>query len=209
MALLAKLHGRFYDSAEVKASDLPTFETMFANIDAWLGWEKYCSNGFVAAEAVIPARLFRRQADIWPATMKSLAVHGRFPRTFTHNDVHLRNWYIAANGEMVLCDWQCFGRGHWARDVAYAMSTSLTVQNRRTWEKELLQFYLDKFHAAGGPVIDFEDALKYYRQHLFTALTFWTSTLALAITQPSEASLAFIERITTAIDDLDALSSFD
>lgn len=195
MALLAQLHGRFYDSTAVNASDLPTFETIFDNIDSWLGWENYCSNGFLAAEAVIPVGLFRQYAKIWPITLQSVAMHGSLPRTFTHNDVHLRNWYISPTGQMVLCDWQCFGRGHWARDVAYALTTSLTVDNRRRWENELLRFYLDKFQAAGGPVISFDDAWKLYRKHLFSALTFWTSTLAFAITHPSAASLEFIQRI--------------
>jgi len=218
MALLARMHGRFYDSASVRESGLVKFEDNFAFGDKWFGLEKCCNNGFLAAEAVIPVRLFRRSAEIWPATLKSAAMHGILPRTFTHNDVHLRNWYIAANGQMGLSDWQTFAIGHWGRDVAYTISTALTIENRRAWEQDLLRFYLEKLQAAGGPAISFNDGWKYYRQHLFAALKSWTVTMSPSSGkleekppefQPQDATLSFIGRMATAIDDLDALSSFD
>ena len=218
MALLAKVHGRFYDSAELKAADLPSFKGSFDFSDGWFGLKDCSNRGFQVAEAVIPARLFRRYAEIWPATLKSAAVHDALPTTFTHTDTHLRNWYIALNGEMGLCDWQAPSKGHWGRDVAYAMSSGLAIENRRAWERELLQFYLDRLHAAGGPVIPFAEAWKQYRQHLFTSLAWWTLTIAPSSGtsdepppdfQPRDACLAFIGRMATAIDDLDALSSFD
>ena len=208
LSYLARLHGRFHGSAEVERANLPTFEEVFANIDAWLGWEKYCTAGFMEAESVIPPATFKRQPEIWPATLKSVAVHGRFPRTFTHNDVHLKNWYIAGAGNLVLTDWQCFGKGHWARDFAYTLTTSLTIERRRAWEKELLQFYLDKLHASGGPKVAFADAWRYYREHLLSTFSFWTSTLGVANTHPKEETMVFIERISTAIDDLDAINCF-
>jgi hypothetical protein len=209
LTYLASLHGHFHGSLEVERAALPTFEDVFANIDAWLGWEKYCTAGFMEAESVIPPAMFKRQTEVWPATLKSVAVHGRFPRTFTHNDVHLKNWYIAASGNLVLTDWQCFGKGHWARDFAYTLTTSLTIERRRAWEKELLQFYLDKLHASGGPKVVFADAWRYYREHLLSTFSFWTSTLGVANTHPKEETMVFIERISAAIDDLGALDSFE
>lgn len=209
MTLLAKMHGRFYASPELNNPDLPTFEDIFHNVDACFDLENFCNKGFLDGESAIPPKLFRRHAEIWPATRKSVALHGTLPRTFTHNDVHLRNWYIAPDGQMVLGDWQCFAKAHWGRDLAYTLSTSLSVENRRMWEKELIRFYLDRLRTEGGPVVAFDEAWKYYRQHLFSSLTWWTSTLALVMTQPRDATLEFIGRITTAMDDLDALSSFD
>ncbi|MFC1823787.1 phosphotransferase [Thermodesulfobacteriota bacterium] len=217
MALLARLHGRFYESTSLKESGLISFEKNIFS-DDWFGMEVCCNNGFLAAEEVIPARLFRRNAEIWPATLKSAELHGTLPRTFTHTDTHLRNWYIAPNGQMGLCDWQVSSRGHWGRDVAYTISTALTVENRRAWEKELLLFYLDRLQEAGGPAIAFADAWNYYRQHLFTSLAWWTLLIVPSSGtsdepppdfQPRDAMFAFIGRMATAIDDLDALSSFD
>ena len=208
LALLAKLHARFHESPELKRCTLPGFEQVFDNFDKFLGMEKYCNGGFLEAEETIPAQLYRRHAEIWPATLQSVEMHTKLPRTLAHNDPHLRNWYIAADGQMVLCDWQNFGGAHWARDVVYTISSSLSADNRRAWEMELLKFYLDRFAEGGGPKVAFADAHKYYRQHLFSTLAWWTSTLIVATTQPRDAILAIIGRIATTIDDLDGLHSF-
>jgi hypothetical protein len=205
--LLARLHGRFFDSPELKASRLPSFAGYFENFEGYVNMQHYCNEGFRQAEYSIPPRLFRRSSDIWPATLMSVGLHRRLPLTFAHNDVHIRNWYLTAGGEMALCDWQNFGGAHWGRDVAYTISTSLSPENRRDWERDLLRFYLDRLAASGGPVVDIDEAFVQYRQHLFSALAWWTSTLVFK-TQPRDAALVLVGRIATAIDDLDALEAW-
>lgn len=220
LALLAKMHGKFYGRMDDDplTAGLRTWEDKFNFSNAWFNLERCCTNGFLAAEEVVPARLFARNAEIWPATLKSNALHATQPRTLTHNDPHLRNWYIAANGEMGLADWQCICRADWGRDVAYTISTALTVDARRLWEKELLRFYLDRLRAEGCPALDFDEVFTNYRRHLFSALAYWTVTLTPSTGkssepapafQPVDATLEFIKRMTTAIDDLDSLESFD
>lgn len=220
MALLARLHGKFYQTLDKNplTAKLRTFEQTFNFSNTWFNLESCCNNGFRAAEKVVPPRLFKRHAEIWPATLKSVDLHRTQPRTLTHTDTHLRNWYIVPNGQMGLADWQGIAGGDWGRDVAYAISTALTVENRRAWEKELLRFYLECLHAEGCPVLDFNQAWNNYRRHLFTSLAWWTVTLTPSSGdsdepppdfQPRDATLAFIGRMATAIDDLDALNSFD
>jgi hypothetical protein len=126
--------------------------------------------------------------------------------------VHLKNWFIAASGEMGLNDWQCSSKGNWARDLAYVLSTSLSIEDRRASERDLLRYYLDRLHAAGGARIGFEDGWKLYREQLFSALAWWTGTLGqppeAPKMQPPETSIEFIKRMSHAIDDLDALDAF-
>jgi thiamine kinase-like enzyme len=206
--LLAQLHAPYYDSAEVaRATGVHTFEELFANLDTWVNWQEGCSLGFERAEVYIPPALFARADEIWPATQKAVRLHGQMPRTFTHNDVHIRNWYLTREGAMGLSDWQCFGRGHWARDFAYAVSTALTVKDRRAWDRQLMQEYLDAFRAAGGPAMDFDDAWLRYRQHLPSVLAFWTLTIAWESTHPETSSFELTKRIATAMDDLSSLDS--
>ncbi|MGE0409787.1 MAG: phosphotransferase, partial [Amphiplicatus sp.] len=214
LALLAKLHGKFYQKVD---PNLRTWEEKFELSNKWFNLEACCNNGFLAAEEVVPPRLFKRHAEIWPATVKSVDLHRTQPRTLTHNDPHLRNWYITRDGEMGLADWQCICRSDWGRDVAFTISTSLSVENRRAWEKELLGFYLDKLRAEGCPAFDFDEVFANYRRHLFSALAYWTVTLTPSSGksdepppefQPRDATLEFIKRMTTAIDDLDSLGSF-
>jgi thiamine kinase-like enzyme len=213
MRLLAEFHGRCYASPQLQEllQQYMTWSDNFRNTETF-GMKEGSSAGFLAAESVIPARLYRRFDEIWPATLASLAIHEQEPHTLAHGDVHLKNWYVAGSGEMGLSDWQCCGRGHWGRDLAYTISSALTPEDRRAWERELVQLYLTQLHASGGPEVSFDEGWTIYRQQLMTALTWWTVTLTpppgLPDMQPRDTTLEFIRRIATAIDDLDSLDAF-
>ena len=214
MRLLATLHGRYYESPELDTtlSVFSNWETFFTITAEDAGFADACIRGFRQAEAVIPPRLFRREPQVWPATLRCVAMHKSLPRGLIHSDVHLKNWYITRAGEMGLNDWQNSCRGNWGRDLAYCISTGTVPEVRRIWERELLRYYLEELARAGGARLGFEDAWRNYRQQLFAALAWWTGTLGqppdAPAMQPPETSLEFIRRMACAIDDLDALDSF-
>ncbi len=214
MTLLARLHGEYY-ARPAKLTALTGFnnwEDYFKATVELAGFGPACARGFSDAEAVIPPRLFKRQAEIWPATLACVAAHSSLPRTLVHSDVHLKNWYVAANDTMGLNDWQCSCKGNWGRDVAYAISTAFQPEDRRRFERELIECYLEKLRECGAPAPSFDAAWKIYRQQLFSALAWWTGTLGqppeAPRMQPPDTSLEFIRRMTHAIDDLEALDSF-
>ena len=208
---LATLHSRYYDSARF-TSDLKwvrTFEDFFRAGER-VGLRDCHERAMIQAEAVIPPDVNRRRTEIWPSTMKALALHGKAARTLLHSDVHLGNWYITGEGRMGLCDWQCLGTGHWARDVSYAISTTLAIEDRRAWERDLLRRYLEQMREQCGLASTFDEAWDLYQQQLFPALLMWTPTLVHTRTtpdmQPEEMSLEMIKRITAAISDLESFS---
>lgn len=215
LRLLARLHARYLDSPELTTtlSNFNDWEDYFAITVEAAGFGPACHRGFVAARDVIPARLFSRRDEIWPATLACVQRHRDLPRTLIHSDVHLKNWYIDADGEMGLNDWQCSCKGHWSRDLAYVLATAMAPQQRRRAERDLITYYLDELQRAGAPQVDFETAWALYRQNLFSALAWWTGTLGqppeAPKMQPENTSREFISRICTAIDDLDALDSFE
>jgi thiamine kinase-like enzyme len=212
--LLADLHAPFCDPKR--------FSTIANAFDTWPEhWahildnemETYSNKGFLAAEAVVPPRLYARFEELWPRTMDSVAAQQNLPYTFNHGDTHFGNWFVTKNGRMGLSDWQGAVVGHWSRDVVYAFATAFPVENRRAWERELLEVYLDRLAAGGGPQVSFDDAWRWYRQQSLTALAYWTATLTPspgmpADMQPPTRSLVFIERLSHAVDDLEALDSF-
>jgi hypothetical protein len=210
--LLATLHATFH--AKPLAVTFPFLRTWDDTFTATAenGFHEACLRGFQMAEAVIPPRLFAREAEIWPATVESVARHQRLPQTVIHSDPHLKNWYIAASGAMGLNDWQCVCRGHWGRDLAYCLSTALETEDRRAWERDLIGLYLDGLRAKGVPLTSFDDAWTHYRQQLFGALAWWTGTLGQPPNapemQPRDSSLQFIGRMARAVDDLEALDAF-
>ncbi len=211
---LARLHARFYQSAELGTAALP-FKTWYKwwedNLKATADYEQACDTGFGAAEALIPVRLFKRRSDIWPATMRSAELHRQLPHTLIHCDVHLANWYVAADGRMGLGDWHCTSIGHWSRDFAYAIGTALTVEDRRRWDMDLLRLYLKRMAEYGAPKIDFDEAFRNVRQQSPSALAFWTITLrpakGMPDMQPESTSYEFVKRLATAVDDWEALDA--
>lgn len=209
--LLANVHSRFYEASELdrELAVLPTWYDRFHNL-ARFHLEESCRIGFAEAESVIPPGLFRRAEEIWPATLRSLTLQRDLPRCLCHGDVHLKNWYVTSAGGIGLGDWGVTHKGHWSRDLVYALTTSLTVENRRAWERDLVRYYLDRMAAAGVPPISFDDAFVEYRRALMTAFAFWTMTLNppsdMPDMQPPETSLVFIGRLATAVDDLDSLA---
>jgi hypothetical protein len=207
---LAAFHGRFRGS-ERFAHDLKwvtTYEA-FLRTGERNGIRVGHDRAMLEAADVIPARVVARREEIWPAAVRGLAMHGAEPRTLLHSDVHLGNWYVTNAGRMGLCDWACVCSGHWARDFAYAVSTTLTVEQRRGWEHELLSRYLRQMHELCGLATPVHVAFEQYRRQLSAALLMWTPTLCHPPTmpdmQPPEMSREMIHRMTTAIDDLDAL----
>jgi len=213
LALLAHMHGRFYGCEEFdgELADLIPFHRRFRNLADRHGIKDCCENGVLAAETIIPQRLFRRRAEIWAATLRSIDRQAASTETFVHGDVHLKNWYMRRRPALGLGDWQCSGRGHWARDVAYTVATSLPTAERRALEPELLRFYLERLQASGGPRVEFGAAFRDYREQLLSALAWWTMTLTpgrdMPDMQPVDTTLAFIGRIANAIDDLDSLDA--
>ena len=71
------------------------------------------------------------------------ALYGR-PRTLTHGDLHLDNLLFEARGagSVVLLDWQTASVGPPAWDLTLFLVDSLTVDDRRAAEAELLDRYL-------------------------------------------------------------------
>jgi aminoglycoside phosphotransferase (APT) family kinase protein len=213
--LLAELHGTFLGSDRFDDADLNwlvRYHDWFTIGIERVHTDRYCEKATRKAAHLLPAGLQARRAEIWPATMRALEIHRQQPLTVIHSDVHVANWYVTAEGRMGLLDWQCVATGHWARDLSYALSTCLTIANRRAWERELVGRYVDALNRRAGSRVRFEDAWLYYRQQMLHALMMWTQTLCHPVLQPNSQrdalTYALLERIYTAIDDLDSLDAF-
>jgi hypothetical protein len=209
--LLASLHARFYGDRELatRCSWLAGYPRWFTVGAEKMSLEHYTGKAFDAASHVIPAKVLTKRDAVWPAAMHALSVHKSEGQGLIHSDVHIGNWYRTASGKMGLCDWQCLSRGHWSRDVAYAVASSLSPDNRRKWERDLLVRYVAQFAKLTGTNLDFDESCRHYREQMVHALLMWTITLChsplLPNMQPEETTLTMIERITTAMDDLETI----
>jgi len=177
------------------------------------GVQKSHLRGVAAAVEVglAPPELRGRGPELWQGFQKSIAAHKDMPRTLLHGDAHLGNWYVTADGVMGLCDWQCVSVGHWSRDLAYTLVSALEPEQRRAWERDLIQLYLDQLRERGMEDVAFETAWSAYRLQILAALLMWTPTYRppalLPDMQPTEVIEEMLRRITTAVVDLDSLAA--
>ena len=90
------------------------------------------------------------------------------PLTLSHGDSHIGNTYRVPDDPAArFLDWQVLCLAPWADDVAYFTVGSLTVDERRTHEDDLLRHYLDVLAANGAPAPNLDDARTLFRrQHL-------------------------------------------
>ena len=209
--LISTFHARFLEDAEINARTVPlaTWSKFYAAVESY-GHEAATNEGFLLAEEVIPARLYKRFPEVWPAQKWANDLHDRLPATLIHGDCHLKQWYIRrSTGGMGLTDWQCASFGHWSRDLAYMTATSLTVEDRRAWDRELVAEYIEMMKSKGVDMPSFDETFLRYRQGMVGSLSWWTGTLAPTKDQPDmqprDTTMEFIKRLAHAVDDLDGL----
>jgi hypothetical protein len=209
--LLADLHGHRHGD-----DTLPRDYRFLANFADWfaigarkMGTERYTARAIRLMAGQLPRAVVDRAGEIWPRTVAAAAIHRAQPTSVLHSDVHIGNWYQHADSRMGLTDWQCVAHGHYARDLAYMLATALTVDDRRAWERVLVERYVERLSARAGRDIGFDEAWRRYREQMLHALWMWTITLChsplLPAMQPVAASHTAIIRIATAMADLESL----
>jgi hypothetical protein len=209
--LLAEFHGHYYGDPRLEAMSgwMRTFPQWVRSGFINSGFDVQHRRAFVEGADLMPAKLRNAGQASWDAVIASLDMHDQSPKTLIHSDVHLGNWYVTAAGHMGLCDWQCISRGHWARDLAYAIATTLSVENRQNWERDMVARYAEKLSMKTGKAFSFEEAFSAYRRQLPAALLMWTTTLCpppiMPDMQPLEMSREMVKRLAYAIADNDAV----
>lgn len=213
---LAKLHGRFFDAPELtdQLKHRPHWTDVCRRTSRIGSIKKYHVKGLHKGRHFLPSSVVDRAVDSWRGVVLASEDHRHRIPTIMHGDTHLRNWYITAHEEMGLLDWQIVTRGFWMRDVAYAIASCLTVEQRRTWEEDLLTIYLADLNARTGQSFTLQAVWNDYMRQIFSALGFWTATYAPPDgtphdMQPEHVSEEMLKRFCAAIDDHDGFTVFD
>jgi thiamine kinase-like enzyme len=212
---LATLHAEFWEAPlgnRFGSWLLSSYEWM-ARLNVSINARKRLLVGFERAREVLPSELYARRGDVHGALMRSLEINTSGPQTMLHGDVHPGNWYVTEDGRMGLYDWQCIVRGGWARDLAYALSTHLTVEDRRAWERELVARHGERLADAGIEPPEEEEAFLAYRQQMPHAMFMWLGTIGRHSLQPdmqpADVTLESVRRTCQAAADLDSLRAIE
>ncbi len=213
IANVARWHGTLWESSHLVTTWrwLRTPAEQARLIETLIGLADRTRAGARRAAPVLPPSLRRRQPDLFEGMRRSLSWLGQPPHTYLHGDLHLGNTYVTGDGRIGVCDWQVGLRGGWAHDVSYLLITALSIEDRRAWERELLQFYLARLAAAGGAPPAADDAWLAYRRATLYPYFAWIYTLGRSRLQPrfqaTGMAMTLISRVAAAIDDLDSLGA--
>lgn len=141
--------------------------------------------------------LVRALHALWDANHAS-------PQCLVHGDPHIGNTFRDVNGRPGLLDWQMSMAGPYATDFTELMTSALTIDDRRTHERDLLNHYLKALAAEGTNAPSFDDAWLSYRQNILYPIMWVTIP---DVMQPVEVTALATERASAAAHDLDALAS--
>jgi Ser/Thr protein kinase RdoA (MazF antagonist) len=119
-----------------------------------------------------------------------------------HGDPHVGNLFLDAAGTPSLLDWQLVQRGSWSVDVGYHIASTLTVEDRRSAERDLLLHYLDCLWSFGVEPPTWDSSWMALRRGVLHGFFLW------AITTKVEPGIIeiLLHRLGTAAADFSALS---
>jgi hypothetical protein len=212
LAQVARWHGALWDQPQLAAWPwLKTPADRMRVIESLIGVADRTSAGARRARTVIPRALRGRENALYEGLRRWMQIASRGPRTYLHGDLHVANTYRTGAGRVGIVDWQGSLQGCWAHDFAHILATALEIEERRAWERDLLDLYLARLVAAGGGALHPRVAWLAYRHALFYPYFAWTYTIGRSrlqpAFQPADVSLKLLERIAAAICDLDSLGA--
>jgi hypothetical protein len=157
---------------------------------------------------VIPAPLRfvgEEWAEIGPRIME---MSRELPWTLAHGDLRLDNIFFSDDaGDFAVVDWQICFRNGGAFDLAYFLSQSLPVSQRRAREDEIVTAYHAQLRASGVEDYPIEDLWRDYRRAVLFCFCY-PMTAAGQLDLVNERAVALVrtmmERAVVAIEDLDA-----
>lgn len=128
------------------------------------------------------------------------------PHTVMHGDAHPGNMYFHG-GKAGLLDWQAVRRGHPSRELAYTLITSLTPDDRRATQRELLDDYRRALAAGGGPELDRDELWLRFRQGALYGYVAPLITAGMGGMQAENIAMAGLRRGVAALDDLETVAA--
>jgi len=101
------------------------------------------------------------------------------PFTLAHGDLRSDNIIqpTAQGGEFCVIDWQLSGKADPANDIARWMAQSISIEDRRETEQELLQLYHAKLIEHGVTGYSYKKFINAYKMNLIVLLVMFSMSI--------------------------------
>ncbi|MBN8845474.1 MAG: phosphotransferase [Sphingomonadales bacterium] len=148
-----------------------------------------------------PFREFEKLRD---PVLRALRTDVERAHCFVHGDSHVGNTFTTPDGSAGFLDWQSTMHGFWAHDFSYFLVTSLSIEDRRHAERDLLDRYLTVL-AQQEIRLDADEAWLEHRRHAMYSCS-WA--MCLPEWQREDICCAVAERAFAAVEDLQTLAAW-
>jgi hypothetical protein len=160
------------------------------------------ADGCKALSKIAPDWLLSRGPKAGYILGEQLRSLGELPETLIHLDYRLPNFVFDKSG-FALIDWQSVLIGPGVVDLGFFLFCSLTVENRRAWQEQLVATYSEASSIEGSGNL----TLALQRMALFAAFNTIRNAPVIDLSKPEVAALwgALTERAYAAVEDTGAL----
>ena len=124
-----------------------------------------------------------------------------FPFSLTHGDLRSDNIIQPSSegGEFCVLDWQLSGKGDPVNDIARWMTQSISIEDRKATEQELLKRYHDTLVANGVTGYSYRKFINAYKMNLVVILVMFSMTID-SVDRSSERAQALFHRFYSRLD---------
>ena len=124
-----------------------------------------------------------------------------YPFSLAHGDLRSDNIIqpTQAGGEFCVLDWQLAGKGDPVNDIARWLVQSISVEDRRETEQELLRLYHDKLVEHGVTGYSYKAFINNYKTNLVVILVMFSMSMD-SVDQSSERAQELFHRFYSRLD---------
>ena len=124
-----------------------------------------------------------------------------YPFSLTHGDLRSDNIIqrSARGGEFCVLDWQLAGKGDPVNDIARWMAQSISIEDRKETEQELLKLYYDKLIEHGVTGYSYKAFINGYKMNLVVILVMFSMTID-GVDRSSDRAKALFHQFYSRLD---------
>jgi hypothetical protein len=210
LSVLASFHARTWNTPEFAPGGLwawvpemlPVGRGYFNQFLVPAVWARFVAAPRGAAASVY----FHDMGWMSGALDRLIVLAARLPHAVLHGDTHLGNLYEDKDGTPGFFD-PTAHRWPPIEEVAYHLGCALDPRDRRRWERELVQHYLDELRRHGIEPPPIAESMRHYAA--FLAFGYCIFLINESHYQPEAVNTAYVARFSAAMIDNDTAGALE